>query len=55
LGTSIGIWPVAMRRHVVGGEHGVNAGHGARRRALDLVEASMGMRAPHERCVQHAR
>ena len=42
------------RRHVVGGEHRVNAGHGARRGAVDLAEAGMGVRAPHERGVQHA-
>jgi hypothetical protein len=42
------------RRHVVGGEHGVNAGHGACCGAVDLAEAGMGMRAPHERRVQHA-
>ena len=42
------------RRHVVGGQHGVHAGHAARGLRVDLADARMRVRASHKGCVQHA-
>ena len=42
------------RRHVVGGEHRVDAGHGASRRAVDAADAGVAMGAADEGRVQRA-
>ena len=43
------------RRHVAGGQHGMDARHGAGRRAVDAADAGVAMRAADEGRVQCAR